>query len=229
MSQERGASFFVTHAARALVLTFFFSAAVGRAQNVTPAVVAPTRITFSSLPGPNGAPYLGHTEGDFAITPTTTNWFQGLVYGNPVVSIFDGPTNSPGSAKIVISDRVGPFTLTAFDYSSNNGDSFYDVQGFLGASMLFEETGTLFGSFPPNFGFQTLLSAYSTTPIDGLFIQVDPGAGVTSINLDNIVVTTIPIPEPGSLVLLGLGVVCLCLCRRSCATRAARDCQHRAL
>jgi hypothetical protein len=136
-----------------------------------------------------------------------------LVYGNPSPSIYDGPTNSPGTGVLLISDRVGPFTFASLDYSSNNGDSTYDIQGFLGASLQFEETGTLSASFPPSFGFQTLLGLHSTTPIDGLVIEVSPGTGVTSINIDNIRVATIP--EPGSVVLLSAALAALFIKLRS--------------
>src|SRR6266404_1017013 len=128
-------------------------------------VVVPPGIRFSSLTATNGAPYNGHTEGDFAITASANNWFVSQVYGNGVPSIFDGPSGSPGVASLTISDSAGKFTLNSLDYSSNNGDSSYHIQGFLGASLLFDETGTLFGSFPPNFSFQTLVSSHSSTQI----------------------------------------------------------------
>jgi hypothetical protein len=54
--------------------------------------------------------------------------------------------------------------------------------------------------------------------MDTLLIQVSPGPGVTSINLDNINVSKQQVPEPSTLLLLGSGLVGL-------ATRALR--QHR--
>src|SRR5262245_39204258 len=120
-------------------------------------VVIQPGIRFTALTGAtNGAPYTGHTEGDFAITPSANSWFVSQVYGNGAPSIFHVPSGSPAIASLSISDSVGRFTLSSLDYSSNNGDSICHIQGFLGASLQFDETATLFASFPPGFGFQTL-------------------------------------------------------------------------
>lgn len=203
----------------ALALAFVVLSAVPVNAQV-PNIVPGPGITFNSLTGPNGAPYDGDTEGNFTITPTAGNWFQSTNYGNPSPSIYVGPINSPGIGTILISDSVGPFTLSSFAFSSNNGDSSYDVQGYLGQTLEYEETGTLPGSFPPNFGFQTIVDTHSSVPIDGLIIEVIPDDGVTSINLDNIMVTTIP--EPGALGLLAVGLLWL----RRRAGRGAEVCQN---
>lgn len=164
----------------------------------------PIGLGFSGLTGPNGAPYLGSTDSGFSITPTLGSWYQATIYGSPSPSIFDGPVNSPGVAALQITDGAGLFAFSSLDFSSNNGDSSYDIQGFLGATLQFHETGTLAGVSTP-FHFSTLLSGDPALPIDGLLIEIIPGAGVTSINLDNIMVATVP--EPGTFVLACLGVV----------------------
>jgi hypothetical protein len=199
------------------VLALHFGVVLVAAQTVTPIVPPGPGISFSSLTGTNGAPYVGDTEGDFTVTPTAGSWFQSTNYGNPTPSIYVGPINSPGIGTILISDRVGPFKLSSFDFSSNNGDSSYDVQGYLGQNLEYEETGTLDGSFPPGFGFQTVLDTHAAVPIDGLIIEIIPGAGVTSINLDNIMVTTIP--EPRSSCFLAVGLAYLWLCGKSFGTK----------
>jgi hypothetical protein len=174
-------------------------------------VPLPPAINFSDLSGTNLQPYLGSVEvtsgGTFTVTPASGSWFQATYYGNAAPSILDGPVNQPGDAVIEITDSQGPFTFSAFDYSSNSGNSTYDILGYLGGTLQYQETGTLSGTFGP-FSFSTLDTADPTTPVDGLFIGIVPGDGVTSVNLDNIVVTTVPVPEPGpaGVLLLGLGL-----------------------
>jgi hypothetical protein len=166
----------------------------------------PIGLSFSGLTGPNGAPYLGSSESGFSISPTLGSWFQATIYGSPSPSIFDGPVNSPGVAALQITDGAGLFAFRSLDFSSNNGDSSFDIQGFLGASLQFHETGTLAGVSTP-FHFSTLLSVDPSVPIDGLLIEIIPGPGVTSINMDNIMVVTVP--EPGTIAFLCLGVLAM--------------------
>src|SRR5438105_699496 len=80
-------------------------------------------ISFSNLPGPNQAPYSGHTEGDFTVTPTAGSWYQAMVYGDVPPSIYAGPINSPVIGVLQVTDNVGPFDFGALRYSSNNGES----------------------------------------------------------------------------------------------------------
>jgi hypothetical protein len=137
-----------------------------------------------------------------------------MIYGSPFPSIFDGPVNSPGVAALQITDGAGLFAFSSLDFSSNNGDSTYDIQGFLGPTLQFHETGTLAGVSTP-FHFSTLLSGDPALPIDGLLIEITPGAGVTSINLDNIVMVNVP--EPGTFGLLCVGALAIVV--RRCGVR----------
>jgi hypothetical protein len=162
-------------------------------------------ITFSNLPGPTDAAYSGSTEGIFTITPTGGSWLQGLIYGNPLPSIYAGPIGGPTNSTIQITDLGSTFRFSSLDYSSNNGAGTFEIQGFLGASMLFDQIGSLNASLPPSFGFTTLLGSNSGILVDRLTIEVLPGAGTTSINLDNIVVSAVP--EGGAtLPLLAIGL-----------------------
>ncbi len=171
-----------------------------------------TVITFSPLPGPTDAPYAGHAESGFTVTATSGSFFQALVYGNPVPSIYDGPVGQPSTGAIQVTEGGALFTFNSVDYSSNNGNSGYSIQGFNGASMAFNDTGVLSGTFSP-FSFSTLAGAHTAVQIDRLLIQITPSTGVTSVNLDNINVAS-GVPEPATFVMLGGGLSCLVLLKR---------------
>jgi hypothetical protein len=169
-------------------------------------VPPPSGITFSGLPGTNGAPYTQSTEGTFAVAATSGGWFQSLVYGNPASSIYVGPLNAPATGVIQITDGAGPFAFTGLDFSSNNGPSTYDIHGYLGSSLQYEETGTFAAAFSP-FHFSSLQTGGPNVPVDALLIEVIPGAGATSVNLDNILVATVPEPGTALLGMVGLFVL----------------------
>ena len=186
-----------------------FAASSGHAQVPTPAIVGSSGITFTGLSGPNLAPYNGSVEGNFAVTPTSGSWYESTIYGSPSPSILVGPVNAPGPAVIQITDSAGRFTLSSFDFSSNNGNSLYDIQGFLGSTLAYNESGQLPGTFGP-FNFSTLLTSDPGIPVDGLLISIIPQLGTPSVNLDNIEVATVPlvvVPEPGTYGLWGLALV----------------------
>src|SRR5215469_11702427 len=195
------------------VLTFGLSIVAAQAgpESIVP---LPPDITFSDLSGTNLQSYTGSTEatlaGTFNVTPVSGSWFQAHTYGNPLPSIFDGPVNQASDGVIEITDNQGHFTFSALDFSSNDGNSTYDIRGYLGGTLQYEVTGNFPGTLGP-YNFSTLNNVDATIPLDGLFIGILPGANVTSVNLDNIVVATVPVPEPAVVLLLGpglAGIIC---------------------
>jgi hypothetical protein len=184
-------------AATVLGLTLCARTAVGQVSPVLVIVPPPATntVSFNNLTGANGDPFSTYTEGSFTIANNAGSWFKAFVYGNPTPDIFDGPGQNPGIGVLRVTDSAGLFTFVGFDYSSNNGNSGYEIEGFLGVNRVFDETGTL---LTPNFN--PYASLNPTSNIDALLIHIFPGAGATSINIDNLRVTTVP--EPASLALL---------------------------
>ena len=170
-------------------------------------------ITFGPIPGPSDAPYAGHMEAGFTVTPTAGNWFQALLYGNPIPSVYAGPIGTPGISSLQVVDTSLPFVFAGLDHSSQNDQSDIQIQGFLGAALVFNQMDVLGASLPPAFGFSHLASANPSAVIDLLRITITPGPFATSINIDNIDVTKIP--EPNTLFLLAPFVSALLLLRHA--------------
>jgi hypothetical protein len=164
-------------------------------------------VGFNNLTGANGDAFSTYTEGEFTISSDAGSWFKAFVYGSPIPDILLGPAQHPLTGVLRIIDSSDRFNFTGFDFSSNNGDSNFEVEGFLGLTKIFDETGSL---TTPNF--QTYSSLSPTAEIDSLLIHIFPGAFTTTVNIDNIRVTSIP--EASSVSLLVLGIFSLVASRR---------------
>lgn len=177
---------------------------------------ATTTITFNPLVGGNGAPYSGHNEAGFTVTPTAGSFFEAHIFGNPTPDVFAGPIGSVTTSTLQVQDSTfDPFTLVSVDLSSNSANSgSYKLEGFLGAVSVFSTVG----GFSAVNTFETKLST-SSSPIDKLLITVIPGQGVTSMNIDNIVLdTAVTTPDAGTTaMLLGAAVAGLGIARRKLA------------
>ena len=212
----------------ALGLLVLHCALAVQGQTVHPNFIGFSGMSFSNLPGPNLASYLGSTEGTFTLTPTAGPWFQSTFYGSPAPSISDGnplPGGIMPGFGVVSLTAAGssPFNFNSLDYSSNNGDTAYDIEGHLGGSLVFNETGTMRGTNTPA-AFTTFFSSHSSAQVDALLIQLTPlvtgdplNPGPTSINLDNI--NALIVPEPGAGWLLCAALAAAFAVRRS--TRGA--------
>jgi hypothetical protein len=163
------------------------------------AQAATTTITFNGLPGPNGALFAGlYMEGGFSVSAPGGNVFQGTIFGNPAPSLVVGSVFGGGPNGIVSVTAGGSnFSLTSFDLAGNNGAADFTVTGFEGLSQIFSLSGNV------NAGtavFQTV--AGEPGQINDLVFSLTSNG--TSLNLDNIVVATVPEPSTWAMMLLGL-------------------------
>jgi hypothetical protein len=162
-----------------------------------------TTIDFSNLSGSNGDPYSFSAQGGFTVIAEPGKWFEAHLFGNPTPDIFAGPIDSPSaSAVFVVRTGGGAFTFESVDLACNNGDSCpFVIIGILGGSPSLLGIGNVPAIL--GFGFVTEFNSTPLSLMDALLIQIGPGTGTTSMNLDNIVVEAAPVPEPTSLMLLG--------------------------
>ena len=180
------------------------------------ATIPAATITFDPLSGANGDPYPGHTEGNFSVLASLNvsgnpAWFEAHQFGNPVPSIFAG---SPEVSSVSVTENTtGLFRFGSVDLSSNiAAGSTYDITGFLLGSPVLSQSGAI-GSINT---FETISSVNTSTILDLLVIELTPGAGTTSMNLDNIVLEPEEgggVPEPSTFAMMG-GLIILLGTRR---------------
>jgi hypothetical protein len=132
-------------------------------------------------------------------------WFERLLYGNHEPSIFADLILEPRPSAIMITGAL-PFRFNSFDYSSNNDSSSYLIQALLEGSVVFEQGDFLQGSFPDDFGFNSVAAQQfdQGLVVDTIFALIIPGTDATSVNIDNIHLTEVL--EPGPLLLLSAGL-----------------------
>jgi len=172
-----------------------------------------TVIDFGGLAGANGAAFSSYSQAGFTVNATAGSWFEAHNFGNPVPSIFAGPIGSPSLSTVRVTDGGSDFTFAAVDFSSNNGSSTYSIQGLLNGIIVLNMSGTT-GGFPGPWN--TVSNGSGTPTIDELLLTLIPIGGTTSMNLDNINVSTVvnPAPEPATLALLAFGLGALGFSRR---------------
>jgi hypothetical protein len=166
-------------------------------------------VDFATLIGSNDDPFSTYTENGFTVASTSGSWFKAFIYGNPVPDIYLGPIGAPGPGAIKVTDGGALFSFTSVDFSSNNGSSLYQIQGYKAGNLVFTEAGTEAGAFSP-FSFTTV-SSTSSASIDTLFISITP-TNLTSFNIDNISYEVVPVPP--TVWLLGSGLLGLVGWRR---------------
>lgn len=162
-------------------------------------------IGFDSLVGLNGVPYAGHTEGGFAVTPTSGVWFEAHIFGNPVPDIFSRSNTG------VINVTGGLFTFAGVDLGDGSvqGGTAFAIKGFLGGMQALSQTGMNL----PGGVFTTINSSNTVKILDRLEITMFLNSS-TSYNIDNIVVNAAAVPAPGTMALVGIGLAGLGFSRR---------------
>src|SRR5690606_38434543 len=93
-------------------------------------------ITFDGLTGETADPFTTHTEGGYIVTATLGEWKKGLIFGDPLPSIY--------------ASELGPDTpFGSLSVTAQDGSTFYfrslDLQAF-NAAVGFERRGTLVGA-----------------------------------------------------------------------------------
>ncbi len=170
-----------------------------------------TTITFGGLVGANGATFTTYTESGFTVSPNGgSKWCEGQIFGNPVPSLFTGtsvcgsPTNTNA---LTVTEGGMAFMFSSLDIAANNGPTVFSIIGTLLGVPVFSFAGS--ANVNATFVMESMLSGL----IDQLVITFTTGG--TSSNVDNIVLITRTVPEPGSLALIGLAaLVGLAVARR---------------
>ncbi|WP_259782940.1 hypothetical protein [Aestuariispira ectoiniformans] len=190
----------------AVILSLAFATIAWRAQA--------TVIDFGGLPGPNGTAYTGHVEDGFTVTPNDGDWHQGLVYGAPTPSIFGGPVPQPVFGSITVTGGI--FRFISVDLSSNSATGTRaTVIGYMNGITQFGYDFTITTANQ----FVTLVNPGPfMVDIDELYIAMMPDTGVSSYNIDNIVLRSVrAVPAPAALGLIILGLAGVGFTRRRLA------------
>ena len=162
-------------------------------------------IGFDTLVPPSGA-YPGHHENGYTVEPLAGNWVQITGLNNYV------RTASTDHQSVEVTN--GLFTMTSIELAHLGGtlatDSiFYFVEGYKDDIPVFAFNGSLRSSSSI---FETITNPYSGLVIDQLVIgRLD---GVSRMALDNIVVSSIQIPETPLFALMGIGLAGISYCRK---------------
>ena len=111
------------------------------------------------------------------------------------------------------------FYFSSVDYRTGAGGGTNDNVDF--DAYLDGEPVAALGLSAPTLDFTTVNSGFAATPIDEVRIRVSL-KGTNALYLDNIVVRSAAVPEPGSVALAGLGIAGLGLRRRRRTVAACR-------
>lgn len=176
-------------------------------------------IDFGPLAGLNLDPYNGHVEDGFSVTPTSGSFFEARFVGSPPSSIFLGPLFAPSGGRIGVErEGTGLFTFESVDLSTSASLGSFSLLGWLNGSQVMR----LDGGFSDVSIFETKVSPNTTQVLDLLEIVLTPDTGVSSINIDNIVVNAANASVPDNaetLLLLVLALLAMSALKPASARR----------
>jgi len=149
-------------------------------------------IDFATLAGSNGDTFSAYTQHGFTVSSTAGAWEVGKSFGNPIPDVFCGGCG-PGTLEVT----GGQFDFSSVDIGNPMAPQFpFTITGFLGGIQVLSQTG----NSPASLGFETVNSVNTGQLLDQLFISINTTG--SDGNVDNIVLTTAPVPEPTAVILL---------------------------
>jgi hypothetical protein len=148
-----------------------------------------TVIDFNTLGGNNLDPFISYAENGFTVAATSGTWNVAKVLGNPAPDIL---ARASAGTVTITKTGSGPFNFLDVDLVNGNvsGSINYIIQGFLGVTQQFTESGMVGTTFT------TIASVAPSDVIDSLVITESNIS--SSANVDNIQVSVaVPAPPVG--------------------------------
>lgn len=155
-----------------------------------------TTINFDTLGGTNGDTFSSYSEGGFTVTATAGDWRVAKAFGNPIPDVYC-PNCAPGTLKVT----GGLFSFDSVDIAEADGQPVdFSITGYRNGTSVYSQTGTA----NADAAFQNFAAVGGAVTLDQLFISISTGGA--DGNVDNIALTSTPVPEAATLALFGAGL-----------------------
>ncbi len=161
-------------------------------------------VTFDSIGGANGDPFVTVTEHGITVTSDSGAWQKGFFVGNPVPSLFS--FDDTASLEVFTG---GVFFFGGFDVGTGGrSNPRYMFEGFLGGLSQYARSGGGIGD-----AFETVANPDDDAPVDR--VRITTYLTGSSANVDNVVVDfEATVPEPATMTLFALAGVAVIRARR---------------